>query len=262
MQTSQNLPDVVDLSVIETLKGKSAVPYSSKIPVEKIGEYLSYNPDTGEIRWIKSPAKNVAVGSLAGCVKATRVGSDGLGVSYRYIRLGQEIPAARVAWVLHYGAWPSSKVLFKDGDPLNLQITNLALANALLDKYDHSDQDQRKAYLRDHRKAYPKVWKNTYLMRGFGITLQEYGDMLVKQNGVCAICQRPETEMRGGNLKALAVDHNHNTGKVRDLLCAACNQMIGKAQESRDTLLAAVRYLDKHADVDRTVVTLTSKGKV
>jgi hypothetical protein len=47
-------------------------------------------------------------------------------------------------------------------------------------------------------------------------------------------------------VKALAVDHNHETGALRGLLCCDCNQALGKFQDSRDILLKAIRYLDKH----------------
>jgi hypothetical protein len=109
--------------------------------------------------------------------------------------------------------------------------------------------------MRDHRAKYSLASKDSALRATFGISLADYGRMLVEQDGKCAICRHEETQMRGGVVKALSVDHDHTTGKVRGLLCADCNHMIGKAKENRDTLLAAIRYLDKHSG--RTAPTLT-----
>lgn len=84
--------------------------------------------------------------------------------------------------------------------------------------------------------------------RRFGIDRAAYAEIFMRQNGVCAICAKPETATRGGKPKALAVDHCHMTGKVRELLCSACNTAIGKMKEDRNILLSAIRYLDKHKD--------------
>jgi hypothetical protein len=70
---------------------------------------------------------------------------------------------------------------------------------------------------------------------------------LASQGGVCATCRRPETarDNRYGKRRRLSVDHNHQTGKVRGLLCTRCNHAIGLALERRDILLAMVAYLDR-----------------
>src|SRR6185437_14192734 len=60
--------------------------------------------------------------------------------------------------------------------------------------------------------------------RKYGVTHDDYMEMLAKQNGVCAICNLPE---RSAKTAALSVDHDHSTGKVRGLLCVRCNAMIG-----------------------------------
>jgi hypothetical protein len=65
--------------------------------------------------------------------------------------------------------------------------------------------------------------------------------MLTDQFGGCAICGRPEPE--DGSLH---VDHDHETGAVRGLLCFPCNQAIGAFEEQLDLLSAALRYLRRH----------------
>lgn len=72
----------------------------------------------------------------------------------------------------------------------------------------------------------------------FGITLDDYNVMVERQRGVCAICQMPE------NGKSLAVDHDHKTGIVRGLLCANCNNGLGRFKDNINVLLAAIHYLD------------------
>lgn len=67
------------------------------------------------------------------------------------------------------------------------------------------------------------------------------------QGGVCAICHKPETATRRGKLKALAVDHCHDTGLVRGLLCVECNTGIGKLREDTAILRSAIRYLETNA---------------
>ncbi len=60
----------------------------------------------------------------------------------------------------------------------------------------------------------------------FGITENEYLELLKKQNGLCAICNgAPDTRW-----KMLAIDHDHKNGKVRGLLCMTCNTMLGRLE--------------------------------
>ena len=230
-----------------------AVPYKNQLSLAEVEAALSYDPASGVFIWKISPAKNVKAGTEAGCVKATRV-KNGETVSYRYLRLGHEVPAARVAWLFAHGEWPSGRIRFRDGNPLNLALDNLFVSDALLKSYDTSDSEQRKAYHRDHRVQFPTTWKNADLMRKFGINLAEYSAMHLAQNGKCAICDQPETHMRGGKVKALAVDHNHTTGAIRGLLCSDCNTGIGKLKDNRNVLIAALKYLDKHSGATPNVV--------
>ena len=68
--------------------------------------------------------------------------------------------------------------------------------------------------------------------------------MLEAQGGVCAICEKPErSTSRYGRIKKLAVDHDHDTGAVRGLLCANCNKGIGNLGDDPDILIAGAAYL-------------------
>jgi hypothetical protein len=76
-----------------------------------------------------------------------------------------------------------------------------------------------------------KVRREVYeksLLRNYGITLTEYEEMFVQQQGRCAICGEPESaQNRDGSPRRLHVDHDHHTGMVRSLLCSACNVVLG-----------------------------------
>ena len=78
--------------------------------------------------------------------------------------------------------------------------------------------------------------RNMDLKAIYGITLEDYNAMYERQGGRCAICGA------GGKL---VVDHDHKTGKVRELLCHLCNAMIGCAREDRAILTAAIAYLTR-----------------
>lgn len=71
-----------------------------------------------------------------------------------------------------------------------------------------------------------------------------YDDLYVKSGGVCSICGNPETVLsRSGNIKRLAVDHCHRTGKFRGLLCFRCNRTLGGVKDNPILLLKMVKYL-------------------
>lgn len=63
--------------------------------------------------------------------------------------------------------------------------------------------------------------------RRYGLTRAQYEAILVAQGGVCAICKRPERLRAGGVVRPLSVDHDHDTGRVRGLLCNGCNRLVG-----------------------------------
>jgi hypothetical protein len=97
-------------------------------------------------------------------------------------------------------------------------------------------------YERVNRRDYRKNWQ---LKNHYGITLEQYKEMLKEQNGLCAICGNPETDKIGETLSTLAVDHDHETGRVRGLLCKKCNTAIGLFFENIDTIKKAIKYLKR-----------------
>jgi hypothetical protein len=82
--------------------------------------------------------------------------------------------------------------------------------------------------------------KGKEIERLYGITLKDYEHLYILQNGVCAICRKPEG--RKGKV-FLVVDHDHETGKVRGLLCSNCNSGLGFFKDSLESLSSARQYL-------------------
>lgn len=82
-------------------------------------------------------------------------------------------------------------------------------------------------------------YSSSKLQHRYGITLAEYNEMLETQSGSCAICGVTPTE----HDERLCVDHNHETGKVRGLLCSRCNLAIGILQDSPELCQSATDYL-------------------
>lgn len=109
------------------------------------------------------------------------------------------------------------------------------------------DGEDAKTYFNRAQKVYRALRKEAFrdyeLKRYYGLTRDEYHDMFVKQNGRCAICGEQETaEIRGKTL-SLCVDHDHETGTVRGLLCADCNRALGMFKDSPERLERAIQYL-------------------
>lgn len=83
--------------------------------------------------------------------------------------------------------------------------------------------------------------KNTYLQTNYGITLEHYNTLLELQEEKCKICNK-----KCPTRKSLAVDHNHDTGKIRGLLCKNCNIGLGMFFDNIDFLESAVVYLKSY----------------
>lgn len=99
-------------------------------------------------------------------------------------------------------------------------------------------------------KMSPRDRQARELRRRYGITPDEYDAMLKKQNKVCAICKDREATVHRISQKTqkLAVDHDHNTGKVRGLLCSRCNKALGLFYDDLTLLTAATEYLIQHKE--------------
>jgi hypothetical protein len=96
--------------------------------------------------------------------------------------------------------------------------------------------------VKKRHKENPERTRNNDLKRNYGITLDEHTQMYENQNGVCAICKG----VGDGKWKKLCVDHDHETGKVRQLLCRNCNMVLGQVRDNVNLLEEMIKYLQKH----------------
>ncbi len=74
-------------------------------------------------------------------------------------------------------------------------------------------------------------------LRAYGLSEEDWDNLLVEQYDRCAICKRPFTQTRTPR-----IDHDHDTGEVRGLLCNGCNQRLGYLSDSADWVAGAHNY--------------------
>ena len=102
-----------------------------------------------------------------------------------------------------------------------------------------------KARLKVSASQSPERKRELHLRRYYGITPEEYDEMLEMQSGKCAVCK---TDTAGGKHNVFCVDHDHVTGKVRELLCKDCNIVLGIINDSPEHLGRLMAYIIKHKD--------------
>ena len=125
------------------------------------------------------------------------------------------------------------------------------------------DLEKRRAYMKKYQaewqrknrekcNALSRVWakkhpdkikvytKKCEIRRKYGLTLEQLEEMKQRQKGLCAICGKLPGR------RGLFVDHNHRTGKVRELLCGTCNWLVG-VYETRG-MIGVWTYLSKHKE--------------
>lgn len=134
--------------------------------------------------------------------------------------------------------------------------------------YRESNREKIQAYSKewratnsDHVKAYAKTkhaeeasrddyqqryWEKN-LKAFYKMNISEFNELWESQSGLCAICKHPMAP-RGRTKDAVAVDHNHQTGAVRGLLCRGCNHGIGCLKDSPEVLKAAIKYLENRGN--------------
>lgn len=117
------------------------------------------------------------------------------------------------------------------------RIKNIDRQKARDKEYYEKNKDKLKIY----RETNSLAIKDYKLRAKYDISLDEYNEIFIKQDGKCAVCGKHQSEIK----TALAVDHCHSTGKVRGLLCGNCNRGIGMLQDDIENLRCAILYLNK-----------------
>ena len=103
------------------------------------------------------------------------------------------------------------------------------------EQYNRKLQRQREQY--HTNPSFALLRSRKYNLKRYGLTLEDYISLLNSQGNKCAICG-------GSDSRALNVDHDHQTGRIRGLLCTKCNTALGLLDEDTCCLRAALKYLE------------------
>ena len=124
-------------------------------------------------------------------------------------------------------------------------------------KFFSSRQNKCKKCLATQQRAYRKTrpvsyWKNKdreYTIRHrYGLSVEEYKKMFERQGGKCGICDRKPSMITDTPTqhRTLQIDHNHNNGKIRGLLCNGCNRALGFIRDNPNIARSMTVYLENH----------------
>lgn len=106
-------------------------------------------------------------------------------------------------------------------------------------QYKKNNRDKINSYRAKNKERY-LLWERRYqFKKKYGITIDQYQEMYDKQEGKCAICSVHQDNLS----RALCIDHNHSSGKIRGLLCDKCNSILGYANDNITNLENAINYL-------------------
>ena len=110
----------------------------------------------------------------------------------------------------------------------------------------HREELRKKGRAYYHRVS--RAAKNKRLKTRYGVTIEWYDNKVKQQNNCCAVCETPERAIQSttGRLRPLSVDHDHENGHARDLLCTRCNAILGMLENYPDITQKLILYLRKH----------------
>lgn len=105
--------------------------------------------------------------------------------------------------------------------------------------WNKANKEKMNAYGRKFYYANLEKDTNKKLITRYGISIEEYNEMFLSQDGKCKICGLHQASMG----RRLSIDHDHDTGAVRGLLCANCNGGLGNFKDKEEVLRIAADYL-------------------
>lgn len=210
---------------------------------EELSARLRYDPDTGQLtRLVNMQPVGMRVKQGGPIMKISN----------------KEVSVRGVVVTLMTGRWPDPyQYRFVGDDPKDLRWCNFQ--QRLTDSGEQVCVKCGSAFNARHRTGKRKtrkwcggcstvqqskstIWRESEFKRRYGITEKLYNEQLELQGGGCAICG-VVSEQDG---RRLAVDHCHETGKLREILCQRCNTSIGAFNDDPKLLLHAAKYLLKH----------------
>jgi hypothetical protein len=111
---------------------------------------------------------------------------------------------------------------------------------------------KKEGQLRASCKECTKLGTSAYQrQKKFGLSPSDFSEMVMKQNGACAICGCTDTGSK--RTASLNIDHCHETGEVRGLLCHSCNLVLGHAKDNTEVLQRAIDYINSHNSTEGMV---------
>lgn len=127
--------------------------------------------------------------------------------------------------------------LFSDG----IDTLCLVCNRVRVKKWRTVNPEKRKAQEKRESDPNKEYNRRKHLKNVYGISLEDYDLLYLKQDGCCAICGIHQSSIK----QRFHLDHCHTTGKIRGLLCQHCNHLLGRARDTRRILQSAIDYLDK-----------------
>lgn len=103
------------------------------------------------------------------------------------------------------------------------------------------EREYNRKWVKDHKNTKYLSNLKEWLKRNYNLTIEDYLFLLAQQDGVCAICKT-----RCSTGKRLAVDHEHDTGFVRGLLCNYCNRGLGMFRDNIGYMKSAIDYVESN----------------
>lgn len=94
-------------------------------------------------------------------------------------------------------------------------------------------------YAKKYYSQNKEKFRGLHLKYHFGISSEQYTEMFKKQNGACAICGKFSIELN------LQIDHDHETGRIRELLCGKCNRALGLLHDDINIFSSAIKYIER-----------------
>jgi hypothetical protein len=109
---------------------------------------------------------------------------------------------------------------------------------------NHRRKLKVKAKKRRATEEHRRKQRDYMLEKNYGISRDQYNVMLDEQGGTCFICLQGEKRLYKGKPTNLVVDHNHQTGTIRKILCHGCNAALGFLEENPDRMRRMAEYVE------------------
>ena len=150
-------------------------------------------------------------------------------------------------FVSNWGCVECSKTVNQPSAEVRKRYERSAKGKAVRKKINQSDTHKERIWEYNNTSGNAvKYYKNNpeknleYRVKKYGLTVEQYNNMLTEQNHCCKIC---DDELDMG--KHTHIDHSHITGEVRSILCAPCNQALGLLKEDISTMQRMITYVSR-----------------